>query len=239
MERQLARRVDYNSRFPMFISLDWISDFVDISDIDPKVVADRLTMATAEVEGISTITRYVDGVIVGEITSATPFTTPEGKTRTYCDVNCGARVYKTVCGATNARVGLKAPFAPAGVTLGDKKIEASEVYGYASEGILCSAAELGMSSWHEIVFECPDSTPVGAPFAEFHATVKHSFERAISARTASADADEAGRANIASPMASARRIRTIRTSSPRPPVVSAPFSSFQSLEAFITPHIVP
>ena len=149
MKRQLARRVDYNSRFPMFISLDWISDFVDISDIDPKVVADRLTMATAEVEGISTITRYVDGVIVGEITNATPFTTPEGKTRVYCDVNCGARVYKTVCGATNARVGLKAPFAPAGIALGDKKIEAAEVYGYKSEGILCSAAELGMSDWHD------------------------------------------------------------------------------------------
>ncbi len=151
----------------MFISLDWISDFVDISDIDPKVVADRLTMATAEVEGISTVTRYVDGVLVGQITAATPFQTPEGKTRHYCDVNCGDRVYKTVCGAPNARVGLKAPFAPAGVTLGDKKIEASEVYGYASEGILCSAAELGMSSWHEILFECPEATPVGARFSDF------------------------------------------------------------------------
>ena len=71
----------------MFISLDWISDFVDISDVDPKVVADKLTMATAEVEGVSTITRYVDGVLVGEIVSAEPFETPDGKTRTLCKVN--------------------------------------------------------------------------------------------------------------------------------------------------------
>ena len=65
----------------MFISLDWISDFVDISDVDPKVVADKLTMATAEVEGLTAITRYVDGVLVGEIVSAEPFETPDGKTR--------------------------------------------------------------------------------------------------------------------------------------------------------------
>ena len=151
----------------MFISLDWISDFVDISDVDPKDVADKLTMATAEVEGVSTITRYVDGVLVGEIVSAEPFETPDGKTRTLCKVNCGDKTFQTVCGAKNARVGLKAPFAPAGVALGDKKIEKSEVYGYASEGILCSAAELGMSSWHEILFECPADTKVGAPFSDY------------------------------------------------------------------------
>ena len=151
----------------MFISLDWISDFVDISDLDPKLVADRLTMATAEVEGISTITRFVDGVVVGEIVSAEPFQTPEGKKRTLCKVDCGDVVRQTVCGAPNARVGLKAPFAPAGVTLGDKTIEAAEVYGYKSEGILCSAAELGMSEWHEILFECPSSTPTGAKFSDF------------------------------------------------------------------------
>ncbi len=150
----------------MFISLDWISDFVDISDLDPKLVADRLTMATAEVEGISTVTRLVDGVLVGEIVSATPFQTPEGKTRNLCRVNCGDKTYQTVCGAPNARVGLKAPFAPAGVTLGEKKIEAAEVYGYKSEGVLCSAAELGMSEWHEILFECPDATPIGAKFSD-------------------------------------------------------------------------
>ncbi|MBQ4080696.1 MAG: phenylalanine--tRNA ligase subunit beta [Thermoguttaceae bacterium] len=151
----------------MFISLDWISDFVDISDVDPKVVADKLTMATAEVEGISYLTRHVKGVLVGEILSAKPFQTPEGKTRTLCVVDCGDRQYQTVCGATNARAGLKAPFAPAGTTLGDKTIEKSEVYGYMSEGILCSAAELGMSSWHEILFECPNSTKTGAPFSDY------------------------------------------------------------------------
>ena len=151
----------------MFISLDWISDFVDLSGFDPKTIADKLTMATAEVEDVCPVTRFVDGVLVGEIVSATPFETPDGKTRTFCEVDCGDRTYKTVCGAPNARVGLKAPFAPAGTVLGDKTIEKAELYGRPSEGMLCAAGELGMSSWHEILFECPASTKTGVPFADY------------------------------------------------------------------------
>ncbi len=151
----------------MFISLDWISDFVDLSDVSPEVIVDRLTMSTAEVEGIEYVDRHVDGVLVGEIVSAEPFTTPEGKTRTFCKVDCGDKTYTTVCGATNARVGLKCAFAPAGVTLGEKSIEKAQVYGYDSEGMCCSAAELGMSDWHEILFEIPSNVPTGAKLADY------------------------------------------------------------------------
>ncbi|MDO5567123.1 MAG: phenylalanine--tRNA ligase subunit beta, partial [Planctomycetia bacterium] len=150
----------------MYISLDWISDFVDLSDIDPAVIADRLTMSTAEVEGLQVVTRFVNGVIVGEVVKAEPITTPEGKRLTVCLVDCGTRKYQTVCGGPNARVGLKAPFAPAGTVLGEKTIAESEMAGHKSEGILCSADELGMSNWHEIVFECPGDIANGTPFAE-------------------------------------------------------------------------
>ena len=54
----------------MKISLDWISDFVDLSDLDPETIADRLTLATAEVEGFEVIRRSVDGVLVAEVLSA-------------------------------------------------------------------------------------------------------------------------------------------------------------------------
>ena len=97
----------------MFISLDWISDFVDISDVDPKVVADKLTMATAEVEGISYLTRHVKGVLVGEILSAKPFQTPEGKTRTLCVVDCGVGLFNMhapmeIAGKLDIYMGFKA-----------------------------------------------------------------------------------------------------------------------------------
>ena len=54
----------------MFISLDWISDFVDLSDLAPEVIADRLTMSTAEVEGVTILNRLTADKVVGEIISA-------------------------------------------------------------------------------------------------------------------------------------------------------------------------
>ncbi len=149
----------------MQISLDWISDFVDLSDIDYATIADRLTLATAEVEGVEVLTRHVAGVLVGEIVAAEPLS--DGK-RTLVTVDCGKQQFQTVCGAPNARVGLKAPFAPPGTTLAEGvRIEASEVAGHKSEGILCSARELGMSRWHEILLECPAGIENGTPLAEF------------------------------------------------------------------------
>ncbi|MDO5553651.1 MAG: phenylalanine--tRNA ligase subunit beta [Planctomycetia bacterium] len=151
----------------MYISLDWISDFVDLSDLSPETIADRLTMSTAEVEGLVTLTRHTQGVLVGEIIACESLNTAEhegGKQLTFCTVRCGDRQYTTVCGAPNARIGLKAPFAPAGIQLGEKQLQRTEMAGHVSEGILCSAAELGMSSWHEILFECPASVPDGTPF---------------------------------------------------------------------------
>ncbi|MGL6193591.1 MAG: phenylalanine--tRNA ligase subunit beta, partial [Thermoguttaceae bacterium] len=152
----------------MLISLDWISDYVDLSGIDPKDIANKLTLSTAEVEGTEKINRFVDGVLVGKVTAAEVISDKEGKKLTFCTVDCGNKTYTTVCGAPNARVGLIAPFAPAGTTLaGNVKIEKGEMCGKPSEGILCSASELGMSSWHEIVFECPENTKIGELFANY------------------------------------------------------------------------
>jgi phenylalanyl-tRNA synthetase beta chain len=148
----------------MFISLDWISDYVDLKGLDVQDIVNRLTLATAEVEGTKEIKRFVRGVIIGEIKSVEKLTDK----RTFCEVDCGTKIYKTVCGAPNVRVGLKVPFAPAGTVLaGNVKITKSELAGKPSDGVLCSAAELGMSSWHEIVLECPDNIKTGTPLAKF------------------------------------------------------------------------
>ncbi|MCL2709657.1 MAG: phenylalanine--tRNA ligase subunit beta [Planctomycetaceae bacterium] len=147
----------------MYISLDWISDYVDLTGLDVPTITNRLTLATAEVEGTKTIQRFVKGVLIGEIKTVETLTDK----LSFCTVDCGKKTYTTVCGAPNVRVGLKAPFAPAGTLLaGNLKVEAVEMSGKPSQGILCSAAELGMSDWHEILLECPDSVPVGTPLEE-------------------------------------------------------------------------
>ena len=77
---------------------------------------------------------------------------------------CGERRFATVCGAPNVRAGMKAAFAPAGITLaGGVTIAAAEVGGRSSEGVLCSPRELGMSRWHEGLLECPASVANGQP----------------------------------------------------------------------------
>lgn len=152
----------------MHISLDWISDFVDLSDLDPQTIANQLTLSTAEVEGFEVLTRAVEGVLVGEVLSAQPLAAEPGKQLSLTVVDCGRRKYATVCGAPNVRVGMKAAFAPAGVTLaGGHLVQPAQVAGQASEGVLCSPMELGMSRWHEGLLECPASTPNGAMLAEF------------------------------------------------------------------------
>lgn len=155
----------------MKISLDWVSDFVDLSGLDPKTIADELTLSTAEVEDFEILHRSVKGVLVGEVVAVEPIagsgpSGEAGKLR-LATVQCGKKRYTTVCGAPNVRVGLKAPFAPAGVTLANGvKIEVSQVGGHKSEGVLCSAMELGMSHWHEVLLEIPASIPSGTPLEQ-------------------------------------------------------------------------
>jgi len=153
------------------ISLDWISDFVDLSDLTPEVIADRLTLATAEVEGFEVLSRSVAGVLVGKVQSVESIVTDaeaaEGKSLAVVEVDCGAETYQTVCGAPNVRTGMLAPFAPAGVVLAEEtKIEATEMRGHKSHGVLCSPAELGLSRWHEGLLELPETLAVGTPLDE-------------------------------------------------------------------------
>lgn len=145
----------------MYISLDWINEYVDLSGLSPEVIADRLTMKTAEVEGYETLHRSIKGVLVGQVIKAEKI--GENGKKTLATVDCGsAGQFITVCAAPNCRIGLKAAFAPVGVTLSDGSVvKETVVAGYSSSGLLCSARELGMSHWHEIVLECPSDIPNG------------------------------------------------------------------------------
>jgi len=154
----------------MKISLEWLSDFVDISGISPEVIADRLTMATAEVEGYETVERQVEGIVVAEVLSVEPLEAgAEGESklvRATVDTGSGTRV--TTCGARNVRKGIKAPFAAAGSRLADgSEISVNEVGGQQSEGVLCSPRELGFSDFHDGVLECPPALANGTSLAKY------------------------------------------------------------------------
>src|SRR5215213_2271053 len=140
----------------MKISLEWLSDFVDTSGIAPEAVADRLTMATAEVEGFETVERSVEGVVIAEVISVEPIEAEAGGDArlSLATVDTGGQRRVTVCGARNVRPGIKVAFAGPGCRLATGvEISVTEVAGQRSEGTLCSSKELGFSSFHDGLLE--------------------------------------------------------------------------------------
>jgi len=143
------------------LSLEWLSEFVDLAGIATSTLAEELTVHTAEVEGWETLRRNVDGVIVGSVTHAAQLATVD-HAMWAVRVNVGACEYETVCAAPNVRVGMKVAFAPPGTKLaGNKLVESATVYSRESRGVLCSAAELGLSTSHEGLLDCPPTLENG------------------------------------------------------------------------------
>ena len=148
----------------MHISLDWIAQYVDLADLSPQTIANRLTMATAEVEGIETLTRTLDGVRIGRVTAVESLSNQQ----TFVTVQCGADQYTTVCGAPNVHLGMKSAFAPAGVTIAEGlTIQERQVSGKTSQGILCSSDELGMGGGHFGILDFPESLADGISLSEY------------------------------------------------------------------------
>jgi len=149
----------------VFISVDWINDFVDLSDKSAEEIGDQLSLKTAEVEGLEEIARATADAVCAEIISAEPIAAePRLKKVT---LNLGDRKAQSVCGAPNARPGLKAAFLGVGATIASgKRIEATEMHGEKSEGVLCSPAELGLGAAHEQLLELPPQTEAGRRLIE-------------------------------------------------------------------------
>lgn len=143
----------------MFLSMNWIGDFVDLSGLDRKALIRNFTLSTAEVEDIYVKGEDTYGVIVAEIASVENH--PESKKLHLLKVNTGKELLDVVCGAPNVRVGMKVPFATVGGCVSGHKIEVATVAGYKSYGMCCSEAELGMSDDHSGLFEITDDIALG------------------------------------------------------------------------------
>lgn len=149
----------------MKFSENWLRELVN-PPVDRDGLIERLTMAGLEVEDVAVVGSALDGVVVGEIVEAAPH--PEAARLQVCRVQAGQGDARTVvCGAPNARIGLKAPFATVGSRLPDgREIGAADLRGVRSEGMLCSAAELGLSDESGALMELPGDAVTGAPLAQ-------------------------------------------------------------------------
>jgi len=128
----------------MKISLSWLQDYVTI-DVDLHKLAEALTMAGLEVDALTDRYAYLDGVVVGAVTEVTPH--PSADTLSVCQVDVGTGVRQIVCGAPNVKKGCLAPVALPGVKLlSGVTVEAADIRGQTSEGMLCSEAELAVGA---------------------------------------------------------------------------------------------
>ena len=132
----------------MNASYRWLRDFVDI-DISPLELRELLTSRCATVDDVITLRQDLAGVIVGRVVEAAPH--PDSDHLWVTKVDAGAGVlHDVVCGAPNVVVGTLYPFAPVGTVLpGGLKLEKRKIRGAVSEGMLCSARELGLGTDHQ------------------------------------------------------------------------------------------
>lgn len=143
----------------MKFSEAWLREYVN-PDLDTQALVDQLTMAGLEVDGFEPVAAAFDKVVIGEILEVNPH--PDADKLVVCRVSSGAEEHQVVCGAPNARAGIKVPFALVGASFPDLKIKKAKLRGVESHGMLCSERELGLSDNHEGLMELPLNAVVGA-----------------------------------------------------------------------------
>ena len=131
----------------MKLSYRWLSQLVDLHDIDPADVALRLTMATAEIEEVSGIGDDLEGVVIGRITEVSAH--PDSDHLFLTKIDVGKEVLDIVSGAPNTKKGALVPVALVGSRLpGGTVVRKAKLRGADSYGIVCSEKEAGASDDH-------------------------------------------------------------------------------------------
>lgn len=152
----------------MLISIDWIKDFVELPDEDPKKIGEKFTLGSAEVEDVVLSGDHLPKVKVAEVLSFEKH--PEADKLNLVTFSFGDKEPKrVVCGAPNVKVGLKTFFAPNGTTLPvGFTLEPKKIRGVMSDGMLCSEQELGLSEESQGIIELPTDSKIGMTLGEYY-----------------------------------------------------------------------
>lgn len=148
----------------------WLRKFCN-PNISTSQLADILTMAGLEVESLTPVAPFFTGVVVAEILTVTQH--PNADRLRVCSVDTGDGILTIVCGAPNARVGIKVPCAKIGAVLPSDpdgyslKIKLGKLRGIESQGMLCSAKELGINSDGNGLLELEYNAPVGVSVRDY------------------------------------------------------------------------
>ena len=137
----------------MIVPESWLRTFCN-PKIAGRALADRLTMAGVEVESYEPAVPPINNVVAAEVRAVAKH--PNADKLTVCTVAAAGETYRVVCGAPNVRVGMRVPLAKVGAKLPGGEIRKSSIRGVESEGMLCSARDLGLSGDHSGLMELDD-----------------------------------------------------------------------------------
>jgi len=165
----------------MRLPLSWLAGAAQLAPgPDPADVARRLTAAGLEVESVEPAGQDITGVLVAEVTAIEELTGFRKPVR-YCQLSTGEGEPRgVICGAANFAPGDRVPLALPGAHLpGGFEISARKAYGHISDGMICSAAELGIGEDHSGIVVLPPDAPLGADFVAYAGLADHVLDIAV------------------------------------------------------------
>lgn len=150
----------------MKFTLSWLKEHLE-TNCSLDEIASTLTAIGLEVEEITDLSKALSGFIIAEIKHADQH--PNADKLRICKVDNGVEILQIVCGAANAREGIKVVLAPVGITIpnGNFKIKASKIRDVESNGMLCSYDELGLSGESEGIIELEEDAAIGLQFVDY------------------------------------------------------------------------
>ncbi len=149
----------------MKVSVNWLKSLVDV-DLSIDDLAHTLTMAGLEVEEIEPVAPPYEHIVVAEVKTVSPHPNADKLRVTEVDAGTGT-LLQIVCGAPNVAVGMRVPCALVGAKLPGLEIKAATLRGIDSNGMLCSARELGISDEHAGLLPLPADAPIGQDIREY------------------------------------------------------------------------
>jgi len=146
------------------VTLNWLKEFLDSDKIDPKNIAEILTMSGSEVKKVEYEGEKYKNIVVGKIIDFSIH--PDADKLSVCRVDIGSEKLNIVCGAKNFKKEDKVVVALSGAKVSDSIIRRSKIRGVVSEGMMCSEKELAISSESEGIMILGDSYRVGEDFSK-------------------------------------------------------------------------
>ncbi|MCY4237313.1 MAG: phenylalanine--tRNA ligase subunit beta [Rhodospirillaceae bacterium] len=162
----------------MKFTLSWLKEHLE-TDASLDEIAEKLTAIGLEVEGVEDKAVDLAPFTIAHVLEVRQH--PDADRLRVCVVDTGAEQVQVVCGAPNARTGMKGVFAPAGARIPGTGMDLKKglIRGQESNGMLCSEREMGLSDNHEGIIELPEDAPLGQPFADYLALNDPVIEIAI------------------------------------------------------------